>query len=59
MSSELEALTVRLAKENPRWGYDNIQEELLKLGYNLCASSVRNTLKRHRMTPAPEESSGS
>ena len=48
MSTELEALTVRLAKENPDWGYDKIQGELLKLGYKLCASSVRNILKRHR-----------
>ena len=40
LSSELIALIVRLAKENPRWGYDKIQGELLKLGYSLCASSV-------------------
>jgi hypothetical protein len=59
MSSELEALTVRLAKENPRWGYDKIRGELLKPGYNLSASSVRNILKRHRLTPASERSSGS
>ena len=59
MSSELEALLVRLAKENPRWGYDKIQGELLKLGHNLCASSVRKILKRHRITPAYERSSGS
>jgi hypothetical protein len=39
--SELEALIIRLAKENPRWGYDKIQGELLKLAYKLCASSVR------------------
>jgi hypothetical protein len=55
MSSELGALIVRLAKE----GYDKIQGELLKLGYNLSVSSVRNTLKRHRLTPASERSSGS
>jgi len=42
ISSELEALILRLAKENPRWGYDKIQGELLKLGYSLSASSVRN-----------------
>ena len=59
MSSELIALIVRLAKENPRCGYDKIQGELLKLGYSLCASSVRNILKRHRITPASERSSSS
>jgi hypothetical protein len=58
-SSELVTLIVRLTKENPRWGYDKIQGELLKPGYNLSASSVRNTLKRHRLTPASERSSGS
>ena len=45
ISPELEALIIRLAKENPRWGYDKIQGELLKLGYKLCASSVRNILR--------------
>jgi putative transposase len=54
ISSELEAMIVRLAKENPHWGYDKIQGELLKLGYKLSASSVRNILKRHRVTPACE-----
>jgi len=59
ISSELETLILRLAKENPRWGYDKIQGELLKLGHNMSASSVRNILKRHRVTPACERSSGS
>ena len=54
ISSELEALIIRLAKENPRWGYDKIQGELLKLGFKLCASSVRNILKRHRVPPTSE-----
>lgn len=59
ISSEPEALTVRLAKENTRWGYDKIQGELLKLGHNLSANSVRNILKRHRITPVTERSIGS
>jgi len=59
MSSELVALTVRLAKENPHWGYDKIQGELLKPGYNLSASSVRNIIKRHRVTPVSQRSTGS
>jgi len=59
MSSEPQSLIVRLAEENLSWGYDKIQGELLKLGYNLSASSVRNILKRHRLTPSSERSSGS
>ena len=39
LSSELETLIVRLAKENTRWVYDKIQGELLKPGHNLSASS--------------------
>ncbi len=59
ITSELEALIVRLAKENPHWGYDKIQGELLKLGHRLGATSVRNILKQHRITPASERSSRS
>jgi putative transposase len=57
-SSELEALIVRLEKENTHWGYDKIQGDLLKLGHNLSATSVQNVLKRHRITPASERSTG-
>src|SRR4030065_1521929 len=58
ISPELEALIVRLAKENTRWGYDKIHGELLKLGHNLSATSVRSVLKRHRITPASERATG-
>jgi putative transposase len=59
ISSELEALIVRLAKENPRWGYDKIHGELLKLGYKIGPTSVRNILKKHRVNPASQRSTGS
>lgn len=59
ISSELEALVVRLAKENLGWGYDKIQGELIKLGYDLSATSVRNILKQHRISAASERSSSS
>lgn len=49
----LQALIVRLARGNPRWGYRRICGELLKLGLRASASSVRSVLKRRQIPPAP------
>jgi putative transposase len=51
---EVEALVLRLARENPTWGYRRIQGELTKLGHRLAHSTVRALLKRHGLPPAPE-----
>ncbi len=50
---EKESLIVRLAKENLRWGYGKIEGELLKLGYKVSLSTVRNVLDRNGIVPAP------
>ncbi len=50
---EKESLIVRLAKENIRWGYGKIEGELLKLGYRVSISTVRNVLNRNGIVPAP------
>src|SRR5258706_4307460 len=54
LDAELEALIVRLARENPRMGHGKIHGELLKLGYSLDPSTVRNVMRRHHLPPAPK-----
>jgi hypothetical protein len=53
LAPELEGLILRLARENPRWGYRRIQGELLKLGRPISATAIQRVLRRHRVPPAP------
>ena len=46
-------LIVRLARENPRWGYLPIVGERRKLGITVSKTSVATVLARHGLPPAP------
>ena len=37
----------------PRWGYQRIKGELLRLGRQASATAIRTTLRRHGLDPAP------
>lgn len=53
VAAEIELLAVRMATENPRWGYRRIQGALANLGYHIDNTTVCNILRRNHINPAP------
>ncbi|HEY2763017.1 MAG TPA: helix-turn-helix domain-containing protein [Pseudonocardiaceae bacterium] len=49
----IRALVLRMAHENPRWGYRRIHGELAGLGIAVAPSTVREILKTMASNPAP------
>ena len=54
VTSEVEALVVRMARENSGWGHDRIVRALANLGYQLSDQTVKNILRRRGIAPAPK-----
>ena len=55
-SAELCRLTLRLAAENPTWGYRGVHGELLGLGHTIAASTIWQILNNAGIEPAPTRS---
>jgi putative transposase len=54
IDAELEAWIVRIAKANVDLGYEKIQGELEKLGFEVSPNTVKHVMKRHGIPPTPE-----
>jgi transposase InsO family protein len=47
-------LILRLAQDNPSWGYTRIKGALANLGHELGRGTIANILREHGIEPAPE-----
>jgi putative transposase len=56
IGDEIRELVLRLARENPRWGYQRIAGELNGLGIIVSATTVRKILRQAGLGPAGERS---
>ena len=52
--SEIQRLVVRMATENPTWGYTRIQGALKNVGHRVGRSTIRRILKAAGLPPAPQ-----
>src|SRR6267142_6044723 len=51
---EIRRLVVRMAEENPTWGYTRIVGALKNVGHRVSRSTIARILKAHGIPPVPE-----
>jgi transposase InsO family protein len=52
--AEIRQLVVRMAEDNPTWGYTRIQGALKNVGHQVGRSTIARILKAHGLLPAPQ-----
>jgi putative transposase len=52
--AEIRRLVLRMAEENPTWGYTRIQGALKNVGHRVGRSTIARMLKAHGVPPVPE-----
>jgi len=57
LMKSIKALILRMATQNPSWGYSRIQGELKGVGHTVARTTVSNVLKANSIKPAPDRPS--
>ena len=53
-AKDIRELIVRVARENPTWGYTRLRGALKNLGHELGRNTIKRLLADHGIAPAPE-----
>ncbi len=57
VDAALRALILRMARENPSWGYKRIARELVHLGYDVTHTTVKRVLDNYGIVPPRQRAS--
>jgi putative transposase len=54
ITPEIVRLVIKFKKDNPRWGYQKITDQIVYLGYKISKSTVKNILIENGLDPEPD-----